>query len=539
MSADSKKWLVKNSNQIIGPFTEAELKAELAKGYMSPFATACLPGQEFWMFIAAYPEFTSYTDVSKLTKHTATLKTIFEQTLQTEIIGQHIPPKKSTGLVDQKATPYQVIEEADSSTDEPKRKTSGFFLTVGLALVLLSIGYVFFYPLRKSSAPPQKDMGRIYFSVGNYAKAFQIWAKEDKAGLLNKDNETLFQILKFQLNDNITGGSWFSKEGGTSSETAQMIKALQQMKADDLPSAGRAFSGLMQTGSSQDIKQSALANRALISARTGECDFFNKHSESAFRNLIYFSFAFCLLQSDSQKNKATALLRQITQKPRDYYQEALLGLAYIYSGQNALSFIERFLDSDPYLTEEYFYNAFIDRKIYSWPQLLPFCESVYSTNKNHKLFIAFYSYCLTRAHRYEKARSFIKKAELIDSDDVLVKTVHAYIADSIKLKNQFVLMLGDAIQLNSDMKYILPYILQARFCSVNKDWKCAVQNWNQVLRNTPDSLSGLGGMAYAKYSQGQYESTRAYIHQGRVAEGGKPRYSLLLFVEKMLKGTAD
>ena len=83
-----KKWLVKNGNKIIGPFSEKGLQTELAKDYISPFATACVPGQSFWGFLAAYPEFVAHTDITKLTQFTKTLNTDFTRTHK--MISEHI-----------------------------------------------------------------------------------------------------------------------------------------------------------------------------------------------------------------------------------------------------------------------------------------------------------------------------------------------------------------------------------------------------------------------------------------------------------------
>ncbi len=52
-----KKWMIKNNGFILGPFTEEEVFAEWKKGYLSPFATASLPGQACWLFITNYKEF--------------------------------------------------------------------------------------------------------------------------------------------------------------------------------------------------------------------------------------------------------------------------------------------------------------------------------------------------------------------------------------------------------------------------------------------------------------------------------------------------
>lgn len=62
---DHKIWLIKNNNQIIGPFTEEQVKTKLKNKALSPFATVCKPGLSFWGFLAAYPEFKEFADQSK------------------------------------------------------------------------------------------------------------------------------------------------------------------------------------------------------------------------------------------------------------------------------------------------------------------------------------------------------------------------------------------------------------------------------------------------------------------------------------------
>ena len=72
-----KKWLLKNGDHIIGPFTEKEIKKELKKKYLSPFVCACVPGQEFWGFLAGYEEFkkeyAEYTGISSVGQFIKTL----------------------------------------------------------------------------------------------------------------------------------------------------------------------------------------------------------------------------------------------------------------------------------------------------------------------------------------------------------------------------------------------------------------------------------------------------------------------------------
>ena len=550
---EEKKWLVKNNNQIIGPFTESELTEELKKGYISPFATACVPGQIFWGFIAAYPEFAHHTDITKLTQFTKSLDSIKTYTFGTQTLPYNYEGEVTDFTSDSSSEvedlPYKEIEKTSELTPvETKKKKTNLFLLIGSVVIFFVWLFFIFsnkeFDLRKSEGQfMSSDFGQAYFFTGDYSKAMDIWREKKKKNKLNKNNELQFQTLKFQLNNNISQGEEIIKlSEGQNPDLKKIIRALVQLKTGNLQSARQLFNELISGSQSKEVRRAAFANLALLSAKEGDCQFFKRYREDQFgnRNLISFSFSLCILQSQStsvdQRREAGGGVRELSQRPQDYYQETLVGLAYIKSqkGQPVLDLIETLLDSDPELTKNYYYDVYIDRKVYSWPQFLPLCEQIYSTEKDNQLMITFYAYCLVRSHRHELAQEFIQKALLIDSKHVLIKTIHAYIAGFINLKDQSVLILGDSIRSNSDMRYVLPYILQAQFCEENEDWECAVQNWQLVLKNNPNSISSLGGLAYAKYNQGHYGEAKAYMERG-FAIDDMGLYSRLLFVEKMLK----
>ncbi len=549
---EEKKWLVKNNTQIIGPFTESELTEELKKGYLSPFATACVPGQIFWGFIAAYPEFASHTDITKLTQFTKSLSATNTYTFGTQTIPHDLENKVATpdsgSPSDVQDLPYAEIEKTPEviQTETRKKKINLFLLLGSVVVFFVWVFFIFSNKesgLHKSKEQLKSAFGQAYFFTGDYSNAMKIWGEEKEKGKISQDNELLFQTLKFQLNNNISQSEGIIKVyEDQNPELAKMVRALVQLKTGNLQSARQLFNELISGGQSEEMRRAAFANLALLSAKQGDCQFFEQYKEDQFgnRKLIHFSFSLCLLQLNfatvDQQMKAEYFLQEISRKPEDYYQEAMVGLIYIeyQRGKSVLNLIETLLDSDPELTDNYYYNVYIDRRFYSWPELLPVCEKVYSTNQNNQLMIAFYAYCLVRAHRYELAQEFIQKAVLIDSRNVLIKTVHAYITGFINLRDQSVLILGDAIQSNSDMKYVLPYILQAQFCEENEDWECAVQNWRLVLKNTPNSVSALGGLAYAKYNQDHHGEAKVYMERGFEIDD-RGLYSRLLFVEKMLQ----
>ena len=522
--------------------------------------------RSFWGFVAAYSEFSNHistTSITRLTQFTRTLNTPTptepvealasdsKENLQSSVSQQ----SDGNTPVSETQVSYQIIKqspELDSQENVLKKNKYFNAILIGCSIVIVVCAlFVSFlkdkdqYGNKKQNAYKE---GSAWFSVGDYLRAMRIWEQEQRNNQISADDKLLFQTLKFQLNDDILHSAAFlnfykNKNKKIASSLQSIIQALVQIKTNNLSSVQQSLKQLAQTAPSQEIKQAAFANWALLSIKAGKCDFFKKYAEEEFgnKNLIKFAFSFCLLElpevSAEQQDKAKETLQEITQSStRSYYQESMVGLAYIKQkqGEKIEPVITALLDSNPYFTDEYYYNILIDRKIYSWPQLLPLCKNIYSTQEDNQLFISFYAYCLARAYNYELAQQFIIKAKRKDSTGVLIKAVHAYVAFLINLKDESSLILGDAIRSNSDMEYILPYILQARFCEEKEDWECAVKYWRLVLKNTPDSLSGLGGLAYAKYNQGYYEEAREYMGRG-FAIDNNTLYSSLLFLKKEFK----
>ena len=556
-----KRWLIKNNNQITGPFNQFQLEEEFKKGHISLFATACMPGQEFWSFIIAFPEFSHFADKTQLTQLTKTFGTSSLKTIslysalgtQTQKVqdpmASHTEKEASNSDFAVQELPYDVVEDNTKSPliEKIKKKKQPLFIWTFALAIIVGLFFVVFYKRQNSTQQLTTslsfDTGRAYFSTGLYSKASQVWEEARQKNQLDKETEALAQLIRFQLGDDISqveAVNHLNKPPNVILELKKMMKSLIQIKTGSVKMAKDSLNSLIYTGQLQDIKKAALANLALLSAQTGDCHFFSKYKENDFENkhLFYFTSSFCLLRSPSlsaeQKQKIEASLKKITKEKGSYYQEALVGLAYIQSQEGDVStLIGNLLDSSPYLTGNYYYDIFVDRNIYSWPQLLPLCEKIYSQKTDDKFFITFYAYCLARSKKHNDAKNFIERAIAIDSANVLIKSIHAYITEVINLKDQSALILGDAIRSNSDMHYMLPYILQARFCENKKDWECAIENWQLVLKNRPNSISSLGGLSYAKYYQGYYAEAREYMKRGFNVDTLK-LYSPLRFIEKML-----
>ena len=535
--AETKKWLIKNNNRIVGPFTESEIRDQIVNNVLSPFATACIPGQIFWIFITTYSEFKDHTGKFSNTAITRTIKA--SQTLTTTSAGNTETKKIVIGGGIDK-TPYDLQEFLYQSASSRKKSNKRSWFLGLVCISVLVVGATFFVKneFSKDKEKRGSQYGRAFFNTGNYLRALNTW--EENIDSLSELDKISLQLLKFQLKNNLSQGEKILNQKGMDPAERMITQALIYVKTDDLEAAEKLFNNLMEDDfASSNIKQAAFFNLSLLSAKkqTG-CSFFEENKNSSFggRKLFLFASAFCHLKSNINFKPAKNNLQKIALQPWEYYQEALLGLTYIRvkKGEEVSFAVEKLLDNDPYLTELHHYSIYVDRNIYSWTELLPFCKSIYLSDKEDFMFITLYAYCLARSNDYELAQQTIKQAVLANSQSALVKSVNAYINTLINFKEQAVLILGDAIRSNTNMKYVLPYILQARFCEKNKAWDCAVENWQYIFNKHTNSISSLGGLVTAKYHQGHLDEAQAYLKRGAVMEK-TILYSPLLFVKEQLK----
>jgi len=576
MPKNIKKWLIKNNNKIIGPFSESEVKKQLKTGNIVPFATVSIPGQEFWGFISSYPEFSSDVNLgtTKLTNTFGTGKStvaiskdtitktdpdneITESTLFQQATGTRIASIDDLTDTDKnnlesedkqdhtiKEAIYKVVEEnkiVPSRSYKKKIKQSHFFTNTTAILMILFLAVFFIKPYIDKTNPVSETTttihGMKYFSAGAYKTALKIWQQQHQEKTLKGDGLLWFHILSFQLKNDlqqveVINNFTQNKNIHIDPEVIQMIKALSYFKKDNVELAKKSLENILAHAQLEEIKEAAFSNSSLIATKTGDCSFFNNKPKYNNNHLNQFSYGFCLLKT-KQFQKAKQVLEQITYQPSDYYSEALIGLIYLQMQNNEepTELIKKLLDSNPYLTEDHYYSVFIDRNIYSWPELLPICQKVYSNYKNNQWAVVLYAYCLNRANNYTLDKQFIKKAIAMDPENVLIKSIHAYINSSMaNHQDQFALILGDAIHSNSDAKYTLPHILQARFCEQKTDWECAVQHWKTVLEHRPHSIAALGGLAYSKYNQKYFTEAREYLDRA-LSKSNQDNYSPLIFVQ--------
>ena len=562
MPDQTTKWLVKDDDYIIGPFTAKDIQTRMLSGQISPTEMALPSHQQCWIFLINYPEFNSWADKIRRTDTTKLLYQMEGTTItfdtNTHTFSFTSPANKATpnesaeggppkplATTKETALPYQVVEERKplSHTTEPEKVPKALENIMqlikkmpGLFLLILAAGAIVFFTwwnetqkkaeAKKGTPPIQSE---LYFESGYYLKALSHWKKEQQSSRLKTKQKTWMQVVALQFQNKLKAGEALLKNNlRLDKDTKNMLKALIHVKNGDIKPALQHFRELTHHASSKEIQTAAHINRMQLAALTGHCDNIqSKKLNLPDHTLATILYAFCFLSKSSVSPASAEVqtikktLENIIKTPKAYYQEALLAKAYIHwlekSSKNT-RLIQKLLDTSPFLTADHYYSVFVDRSIYNWAGWQPLCTTLYQAYPKDKFYITLYSYCLSQSGMHKQARQYIQKAHQTDNDNPLIKAIHAYIIYHEKqdgthaTQNSFTFLLSDAVDSNENYNYFLPYILQARFCEKNHDPECAIRHWQLVLQQDP--LSAYTGIANAYWHKKMYKEARHYLQYG-------------------------
>lgn len=228
-------------------------------------------------------------------------------------------------------------------------------------------------------------------------------------------------------------------------------------------------------------------------------------------------------------DKAEALLKQILDNNFEYLQEAYLLLAYVAQIKNhreeVLNYVEKALSIDPQLTRDFKKNMELYLDHLEMGSLITYCNSLPLDNGAVKVFN---SYCLLRAKQEPESEQRIKEALAQNPQSILGQSIYSLIFSSMGMSDRASVALGRAQEMNRENKYILPLILQAKFCQTSKDYDCAEEYFLKVLEKNPASLSAVVHLSLVRAEKSNWANINSVI--GTYSQK-TPNYIPLLVLE--------
>ena len=235
------------------------------------------------------------------------------------------------------------------------------------------------------------------------------------------------------------------------------------------------------------------------------------------RNFILFLKSY--LSLNSKETEVDALLNTIINKRGDYAQEASLLSLYrdiiIMKKNNIIPRIQKLLDQDPYLTQEHFYDILSYKPQTLWKDLLlNLCSEVVKKSEGQSAFMALQSLCFAQSGLWASAQANIEKALNQSPKDSLVQAVYGYILLQNNQEDLSQIPVVQSMKNNVKDQYIIPFILNARWCEQTGQLECAEKHWKKVKENKLYFLSSLGGLLRVYSKLGFQEKSLALLNEG-------------------------
>ncbi|NJM09998.1 MAG: hypothetical protein HC883_03675 [Bdellovibrionaceae bacterium] len=106
----------------------------------------------------------------------------------------------------------------------------------------------------------------------------------------------------------------------------------------------------------------------------------------------------------------------------------------------------------------------------------------------------FLASCQARDARWDNARRSIERAVNQSPRDPLIQAWYSYVFKESGDPEQASVILGRATEYNRRGEFVLPALLQARFCQSNGDVDCARDSWQQIYERDLDYLPAVAGL---------------------------------------------
>jgi Tfp pilus assembly protein PilF len=212
-------------------------------------------------------------------------------------------------------------------------------------------------------------------------------------------------------------------------------------------------------------------------------------------------------------------IRDFQARQWDYHGEVgFYGLYFDFlrGDRNMDEKIEKYLDTDPRLTQDHRHNVFIYKGRASWKVMGRFCEQMVGGEKlsDNPRMAAFAASCLAREGKWDGARKAIEKAVHQSPKDPLIQAWYSYILRESGDPDQASVMLARATDSNRKGEYKLPTLLQARFSQAAEDVENAKHSWQRLYERDQNHLPALAGLAWAQMKVRSFGEASKIIDKG-------------------------
>ena len=490
MSDSNQLFLIRSSNEILGPYNKEEIITLIKKGKISIFDEVTEP-YKIWSYLESHKEFektvrsmniqTRLTNflthishrisISRTSTKTSDKTKTFTETSQfnsdqikkkyPEVSFNLVPEKTETfikptlkikkKILSSEEKKEKAKEKLLKEQEEKKRKQIGFLVKLSWKLVILAsfsiIGLIVYnlsyLPIKEKQKLLEElnKQGKNYYKHGNFKKALPFFEKV-QTYLTQEEKFTLSILLlqNDQLAESILTKKEITNQKILKTESWTLLEGLIHFYSRNYSKANKSFSDVILKNNKQ-TKSIAQLNLILLKLENKQYNELRNEitelSKVSFnRGILWYLRGLYLLkkkQASELENYLTTHLNLENKKTWiiEYKQELLFLLAYSYmkNGKSELieSTLKKSLNQDPYFVEEYQYDALIAKNKLTWSVLYPYCKETYNSQPESSMIQAFYGFCLIKINQLQKAKTYIEKAIHQEAHNSLFLSLQAYL----------------------------------------------------------------------------------------------------------------
>ncbi|MGE0764472.1 MAG: tetratricopeptide repeat protein [Bdellovibrionales bacterium] len=560
MKRDEAVWLIKSGGRILGPYNQDDIERLLRSKELHVIDEICEPARR-WQLIRdhqAYREMleklrnedvsidegttTSGGVTGSMTEslHGSSTDDITEdisefQNQLKEIVYDNIADNQRAPRAGAQGR-FQAAGQVDERMIRQEAEKGSRWMWGLTILVLLLVGG--FWGAKRVNWSSLKAGGRVdpvvmglnLFADGDYAAALEILKKAYNNDPSRKDIWYPLATMLVQIE-------------GQTVEAKRLLQKVIDERTDEPAAAWTAMAlAQMTDGDSQGANESlskalakdanflpAKANKGMLAlskkdyptARQMLSQVYNgglKRGEVLLQ-LVVAQIHIGKNSNDREAMAATSKTLQAYLRERaDYQQELRLTEVYLNFVRNEISaadlerHLRRVIDVDPQQTDDFRHPILVAKPTADWSHTAAWCRELSEAGAEIPSGIALGAVCLFKQGQHLQAKAAIEKAINQAPRDALLQAVYAAILRAAGFGGEASVALGRAIELDRRNEYLLPVLLQARFCLERDDLECANNFWMKVLQVEPKLPSAKVGLAEV-YWQRQSKSEAQKLMQ--------------------------
>ncbi|HVK61213.1 MAG TPA: hypothetical protein VM432_06665 [Bdellovibrionales bacterium] len=230
-------------------------------------------------------------------------------------------------------------------------------------------------------------------------------------------------------------------------------------------------------------------------------------------------------ERSSLRDEAQKALRSLVTDSGDFKQEGYVVGAYLDldagDQKSALTKVNEAIKIDPEMTRDHVHDPLLYLNLGSWTSLMPLCRTLDERLKTTAT-SALFAMCLAKSNLLPEGLKRLDEEIGRHPQDQMLQAMNAYLLSMAGREDAAKASIKVADQ-SGPMP--LGEMVAARICVRERNFDCAEESWARLASSEPPPLAALTGLAQARFAKGDRDGAGALLVK---VESLSPRYIPLL-----------